>query len=747
MSAGDQQRQQDEIDAICSIYPGEGEFELLEPAKFALRLPLDSATLLGESANLLFTLPVDYPSASPPVVELRIAGFSDEVNLSLANELASLASNQYLHSECILELCADVVELVANHLEHEASNGPMMRLPDRALFFVYLYIHSLGLPNLARCCHHLRASFHHSADRLSTAHERLCATKMKRSFGASCAWSWLLYHNYLLSSWFLRESLLDVKRGVFPPLNIVCVLIQQKGALSIPACSAQTSLAPAKEDKIFVRQLTRQEYMDKYRGIAVSGSKNASKGEGKSKSGGKSWLELLDVRHSSIQALEELFVRTVAAEMCTKRGHDWTKIMQVATLDQRSNCTVVCVLRLCDGGAVVANDMGCAADVLDTDLERTVCDWARISLAVALCRRAVTMKAAVQSLRGAHCRGRAHGVGAAASLLRQMKACQINIERGHAVHMPLFRNPNPSNTTIDSAAEAGAAVAGGAGGAAGAGDEYNIILNAAFGYARDGASTDRWVTPMGRQHAFGRAAMLQVSSRRTSALEKAWLEQRHSLPLRSSFAASFVLEFGDARGSGDGNDGAHGSSCRGEGKGKRISADLPRQIDMGARKRLGWKWVQCGGAGVLQFLQRIAFTRFAGSKEDHSIARLVGHRDEVRTHPGFWQELVKQFVMTTSGWGDDSSIGSGEGASIGSGGGAVNSATWLYGYQTEAGLAQAQLDTSAKCQGVTAAAPPQIHYDYRYLDPFAVVVLDGALDTVAQCVVGNMVLGGNKFDQ
>jgi hypothetical protein len=123
-----------------------------------------------------------------------------------------------------------------------------------------------------------------------------------------------------------------------------------------------------------------------------------------------------------------------------------------------------------------------------------------------------------------------------------------------------------------------------------------------------------------------------------------------------------------------------------------------------------------------------SYRRFAGSQEDYSVGRLVGHSEDVRTHHGYWQELVKQFVMATSAWGDTGSGG-------GCGSSEVDDAIWLYGFQTEAGLAQAQLNTTLS-QHPTAAR----HYDYRYLDPFAVVVLDGTLDTVAQCVVGSMVL-------
>ena len=243
-----------QIDVLRSIYSGDGEFEFIEatPVKFGLHLPLDSAMLPGESAHFAFSLPPDYPTVSPPAAEVKISALSDDVCLGLAHELASLAANQYLHSECILDLCADLMELVAVHLEHEANNGPMLRPPDRALFFVFLYIHSAGLPNLALCCRHLKDSFEHCADRLSTARERLCVAKMKRTFGASCTWSWLLYQDYRLSCWFLREELLDAQREVFPALNIACVLFQRTDPHSILAHgdSPQTKLETALEAKV-----------------------------------------------------------------------------------------------------------------------------------------------------------------------------------------------------------------------------------------------------------------------------------------------------------------------------------------------------------------------------------------------------------------------------------------------------------------------------------------------------------------
>jgi hypothetical protein len=158
----------------------------------------------------------------------------------------------------------------------------------------------------------------------------------------------------------------------------------------------------------------------------------------------------------------------------------------------------------------------------------------------------------------------------------------------------------------------------------------------------------RWVTPEGRQHAFGRTAMLRVLTRPTTAVEKAWLEQRRSLPLRATFAASFVLEFSTHRGSGGSSSGGSGSGGSGSGdsgsggsgggssggsssggkvagKGAKSNAIAQRPIDMGARKKLGWRWVECRGGAVRHFLRRIAFTR-CGTHTTNCTPQIARHK-------------------------------------------------------------------------------------------------------------------------
>jgi hypothetical protein len=69
--------------------------------------------------------------------------------------------------------------------------------------------------------------------------------------------------------------------------------------------------ADTSTQQIFVRQLRRQDYLNKYKGVAKAGDASGSNGRS------KSWLELLDGEHSTLQELDDHIVSAILPEMCT----------------------------------------------------------------------------------------------------------------------------------------------------------------------------------------------------------------------------------------------------------------------------------------------------------------------------------------------------------------------------------------------------------------------------------------------
>jgi hypothetical protein len=69
--------------------------------------------------------------------------------------------------------------------------------------------------------------------------------------------------------------------------------------------------ADTSTQQIFVRQLRRQDYLNKYKGAVNTGDASGSTGRS------KSWLELLDGEHSTLQELDDHIVSAILPEMCT----------------------------------------------------------------------------------------------------------------------------------------------------------------------------------------------------------------------------------------------------------------------------------------------------------------------------------------------------------------------------------------------------------------------------------------------